>query len=434
MYIGSWKLEDLITFYANTRNFSSGNAQDADAVPSYHVYEDETGTPLITGTMALLNGNNTIGFYSEQITIASASGFEKGKSYSIYLQAVVAGVTGTAIRTFQIEAEVDANRINWANVDNPNTSVLLSGTFVRGLINPVNTQVTGTVNANLVQIDGLDTNGNNATLYLKQLNILNTTGDGITIATQGGRGVFVDAQDYPALELKSSADMALLIESIESYGVEIVSADVGLLIQSDTQDAIKAHVLGGNGNGINLIGAGTGKSIKASQGIQGDLFGNLYGNVTGTSGISTGSFINAIADQVWDEQLGGHLVTGSAGRRLNDAASTGSDPWATSIPASYTPGQAGYILGTNLNDTVSSRQPSGTVVVAGLNTVFLDTYVSSRLASGTFASNYVTPPTASQNAIATLAAAFLDPIDSNVKQINDTTITGDGSTTPWGPA
>lgn len=151
-------------------------------------------------------------------------------------------------------------------------------------------------------------------------------------------------------------------------------------------------------------------------------------------GLATGSLLDAIADTVWDEQLGGHLVTGSAGRRLNDAADGGSDPWATSLPALYTSGQAGYILGTNLDARVSSRMASGTVSVAGLNPALLDVAVSSRLASGTFAANYTTPPTASQIATETLSQAASNPIDSNVKQINDTTITGDGSTTPWGPA
>lgn len=292
----------------------------------------------------------------------------------------------------------------------------ISGTVgaVNGLVPsrldvPVSSRIaTGTmVNANLKQIDEQATNGNNATLYLKQINILNTAGDGIDIITQGGRGILVDAQDYPALELKSSADISVLIESIDNYGVEIVSGDIGLLIQSDTQDAIKAHALGGNGNGINLIGAGTGKSLNASQGIFGNIVGNitgtLVGDVTGTSGIRTGTFIDAIADQVWDEQIGNHLLTGSTGKKLSDAASAG-DPWGTNLPASYTPGQAGYILGTNLNDTVSSRMPSGTI------------------------------PTASQIATEVLNQASSNPIDSNVKQVNDVDLQGDGSTTPWGPA
>lgn len=37
-------------------------------------------------------------------------------------------------------------------------------------------------------------------------------------------------------------------------------------------------------------------------------------------------------------------------------------------------------------------------------------------------------------AAAVLAAAAADPIDANLQQINDVTLTGDGSAVPWGPA
>jgi hypothetical protein len=42
-------------------------------------------------------------------------------------------------------------------------------------------------------------------------------------------------------------------------------------------------------------------------------------------------------------------------------------------------------------------------------------------------------PTAAENAAAVLAAATANPIDANVQEINDVTLTGDGSGTPWGP-
>lgn len=55
----------------------------------------------------------------------------------------------------------------------------------------------------------------------------------------------------------------------------------------------------------------------------------------------------AVADAVWDEALSGHLGAGSTGEALNAAGGAG-DPWITSLPGSYTSGQAGYILGTFL--------------------------------------------------------------------------------------
>ncbi len=159
-YIGSWDIDDLLTFVINTQVFSTGVATDADSAPAYRVYEDETGTPLLTGTMALLDSANTAGFYSEQITLSAANGFEKGKCYSIYISATVSSVAGATHRTFQIAAAVDAQYwnalatvelplvpttagrkldvsaggeagIDWANVGSPTTAVDLSGTNIK---------------------------------------------------------------------------------------------------------------------------------------------------------------------------------------------------------------------------------------------------------------------------------------------------------------
>lgn len=112
MYLGSWKIDDYLTFCCNTHDPDTGVATDADSVPSYRVYEDETGTAILTGSMALLDSSNTTGFYSEQIQLTAANGFEKGKCYTIYISATVDSDTGTMHHTFQIEAEVDANTVS----------------------------------------------------------------------------------------------------------------------------------------------------------------------------------------------------------------------------------------------------------------------------------------------------------------------------------
>ena len=69
--------------FTTTSVDSSGSPVDADALPTYSVYEDETGTAILTGTMAKLDDTGTTGFYSEQIALTTASGFESGKTYNI---------------------------------------------------------------------------------------------------------------------------------------------------------------------------------------------------------------------------------------------------------------------------------------------------------------------------------------------------------------
>ncbi len=159
-YYGSWAIDDNLTFCVNTTKFDTGVATDADAVPAYRVYEDETGTPILTGNMALIDSANTAGFYSEQIALSAANGFEVGKCYSIYIAATVNSVAGATHHNFQVGAKVNttlwnalptvelplvpttAGRkldvsaggeagVDWANVGSPTTAVDLSGTNIK---------------------------------------------------------------------------------------------------------------------------------------------------------------------------------------------------------------------------------------------------------------------------------------------------------------
>lgn len=314
-YYGSWKLEDNLTFVVNTHNPSNGSAVDADSVPVYHVYEDETATPLITGSMALLNGSNTIGLYSEQITLSAASGFEKGKSYNIYIQGVVASVTGTISHGFQIEAEVDANIISV-----PVTAGMVTGS-VLGNVN-------GSVNS-VVQPVGINTG-----------TFLNALADIVWDEILSGHLA------------EGSAGHTLF--SRMPTGTVLVGDKTGFSLLSPQMFDLIGNITGTLTNVLNVsnpVVAGV---------VTGSVLGNVNGSVNSITtpvGISTGTFLLALADAVWDEAIAGHLLVGSTGEKLNAAGAAG-DPWTTLLPGSYTPGQAGHIL--------ASRMPTGTVIV-GVN-------------------------------------------------------------------
>ncbi len=82
--------------------------------------------------------------------------------------------------------------------------------------------------------------------------------------------------------------------------------------------------------------------------------------------------VTFFADAVWDAAIADHLDAGSTGVTLQAAGNAG-DPWSTAIPGAYAAGTAGYIVGTNLDDTISSRASQTSV-----NTIddFLDTEVA----------------------------------------------------------
>jgi hypothetical protein len=87
-------LGDNLTFSVCTHDPDTGVLTDADSAPTYRIYEDETGTPILTGSMAKLDDAGTTGFYTEQIACTAANGFENDKTYTIYIQATVDSDTG----------------------------------------------------------------------------------------------------------------------------------------------------------------------------------------------------------------------------------------------------------------------------------------------------------------------------------------------------
>ena len=97
----SVSLQGTLVFSICTHDPTTLVLSDADELPTYRVYEDETGTAILTGTMSKLDDANTTGFYSEQVECTAANGFEAGKTYTVYIQAVVAGDRGGISYGFQ---------------------------------------------------------------------------------------------------------------------------------------------------------------------------------------------------------------------------------------------------------------------------------------------------------------------------------------------
>jgi hypothetical protein len=117
MFLGSWSINDYLTFPCNTHSPSTGAATDADTPPTYRVYEDNTATPVATGTMTLTDSSNTDGFYLARVQLLAATGFEEGKSYTIRITATVNTTVAAMFHTFQIGTSVDSAQVGDAVLD-----------------------------------------------------------------------------------------------------------------------------------------------------------------------------------------------------------------------------------------------------------------------------------------------------------------------------
>jgi len=88
------EIGDNLTFSITTHDPDTGVLTDADAVPDYWVYEDETGVSINANTpdadvMAKLDDAHTTGFYSETLACTAGNGYENGKTYTVYIEATV---------------------------------------------------------------------------------------------------------------------------------------------------------------------------------------------------------------------------------------------------------------------------------------------------------------------------------------------------------
>jgi len=179
-----------------------------------------------------------------------------------------------------------------------------------------------------------------------------------------------------------------------------------------------------------------------------------------------------VADAVWDEALAGHAGAGSAGAALTAAGSAG-DPWSTALPGAYGAGTAGLLLGTTIPAAIDAidnyvdteigalttelaKVPKSDSNVTWNNTALgsiqtkcgdalaaYDPPTNAEMEARTIASaNYATASNLSTtdgkiDSIKTktdsLTFTKSGEVDSNIKSINGTTVTGDGGVTPWGP-
>lgn len=276
-YVGSFGIDDNLTFYATTSRFDTGNGTDADSAPTYRVYEEETATPILTGTMALLDSTNTAGFYSEQIALTAANGFEQAKCYAIYIAGTVNSVNGVDYRVFQIGAKVNAWAISGDTAAADNLEAAADGTgynlgggsivaaSVTGAVGSVTGavgSVTGNVGGNVTGSVGSVTGAVGSVTGNVGGSVASVTGNvgGNVVGSVGSvaaggitaSSIATDAIDADALAADAVTEIQSGLSTLNAAGVRTA---VGMAAADlDTQlDAILAASGGGSGAAIQLV-------------------------------------------------------------------------------------------------------------------------------------------------------------------------------------
>lgn len=454
-YLGSYEIDDLCTFYVNTHTPATGAAVDADAAAGYRIYEDETGTPILTGTMALLDDANTVGFYSEQITLSAANGFEAGKSYCIRKTLVVGGVTGVDLDKLQVGAKVDVRRLGGVVQSatdlkdfaddgyDPSTNkvqgVVLTDTVTTYTGNTVQTGDNfARLGVNGVGLSAIPDLAGVTTLLARLSAVRAGYLDNVNNATLAGAAFPTDPADQSLVIAATDAIVAAIgaLNNLSAAGVRtavgLASANLDTQLTDLPTNAELATALGTADDAtLAAIAALNNLSQANIRTAVGLATANLdtqldalptaaeLATALGTADDATLAAIAAlnnlsatgVENAVWNTVLASHLTAGSTGAALNAAGSAG-DPWGTALPGAYGAGSAGNLVGTNLNATVSSRLASagytppldaaGTRTAVGLATANLDTQLDALPTNGELTTALAAADDATLSAIAAL--------------------------------
>ena len=177
-----------------------------------------------------------------------------------------------------------------------------------------------------------------------------------------------------ATDAIGSAELAAsAISEIQSGLSTLTAADIrsAVGLASANLDTQLSTIAGYIDTEVASILAAVDTEVAAIKLVTDKLDDTLETDPTGTAGVYRFT-INSL-ESVWDATTASHLQSGTTGASLNAAGSAG-DPWTTSLPGAYGAGTAGYLIGTNLDTTVSSRASQ-----TSLDT--LDDYVDTEVAA-----------------------------------------------------
>jgi hypothetical protein len=145
-------IDDTLTIPFQTRS-STGALADADAVPAYRIYEEGGTTAVTSGVGAKRDDANTTGYYEASVSLLAATGFEQGKSYTIYKTATIGGVAAGSLDTFAITggaAQAFTAIAGW-----PTTAELTTRLTEAGITAPSTATMQAVINAGIQRFEAM---------------------------------------------------------------------------------------------------------------------------------------------------------------------------------------------------------------------------------------------------------------------------------------
>lgn len=372
-YLGDFRLGDTLDFHFTTRQIS-GAPFTLGGTPVISAYPANSTTELTAGITLDVDFDSRTGLNHVRVVVSNGNGYATATDYSLVI------TTGT-VNSVSVVGEVIGN------FSIEHRSALMPATAARTLV----VDAAGLADANMVKA-GASGAGNAITtsggVTLPAATLASTTnitaGTITTVTTTTTATNLTNAPtngDFTAT-MKTSIGTAVAASAVAS-----VTGNVG------------GNVTGSVGSVVGLTPANLDVAVSSRMatytqptGFLAASFPSAVGDATAASQVTINNNVIAVPGNTWDVTLASHLTPGSTGAALNAAGSAG-DPWQTALPGAYTAGQAGYIIGHNIDATISSR-------------------------------------------LATSALGFSVPgyVDVNISYVNGTKVNGSGTGgSPWGP-
>lgn len=393
-----------------THDPSTGGVSDADSAPTFSVFEETTDTPIVSA-VSMTKRTGLTGDYRGTFTASLANGFEVGKWYSVIASATVAGVTAKKnCGTFRVvpaetQAGVPLGDVGYWRGAQPNA--LQSGR-VDGYLGAA---AAGVIAAATFAANALDAVWSTAARTL-------TAGTNIVLAKGTGVTGFNDpsASSIAAAVWDYLTSAATTVGSLGKLLVDNVNATISSRLATSAISLSGGAVTVGTNNdktGYRLSATGVDDIWDEAQ--SGHTTNGTFGKYldSSVSGVSSGGVSAAtIAAAVCDELLAGHTTSGSLGKALSDVLAA-VDTEIAAIKAKT----------DNLPSDPADASDIATVLTA------IQTALS------TVASYVDTEVAAIKAKTDKLTFDGSNNVAANAKAINDTPLTGNGSSgTPWGPA
>jgi hypothetical protein len=104
-------INDIVPFDVTTHHPSTGAVTDADAAPTFSVFEEATDTPILAN-QAMTKRTSLDGNYRGSISVTAANGFEADKWYSVIVTGIVNSITAKHVALHFMVGGVDVAKIN----------------------------------------------------------------------------------------------------------------------------------------------------------------------------------------------------------------------------------------------------------------------------------------------------------------------------------